>query len=308
MNIIRYDGTEITQKGIYSGVPIDVYHNDPELFENGAFSISSTGLKRFIERPLAYWAQSPFNPKREPQKETEALEFGRAAHMLLLGEGGFAERYRLRPAELNGKPWQGNRTDCKEWLKAVKSEGKSVITAEQIDTLRRMAEALSRHPMHLNGQTRGLVEHSGFAKIDDIWLRIRPDLIPTDSGDYVDIKTAEDMSYEGLSRAIFNFGYHIQGALVRKVIRSIIGPDAFTSFTLLFIEKSSPYDVRAFQLKDNALDLGEQQIDHALRDLKRCIETATWPGYDGWSSDIGWIELPGWAASRIEEGIKYGRP
>lgn len=76
------DGEQITRPGIYK-IPINRYHNDPDLFPG--HSVSSTGLRRMIETcPEMYWAHSVHNPNRIKHKDTEALRFGKAVHAYLL--------------------------------------------------------------------------------------------------------------------------------------------------------------------------------------------------------------------------------
>ncbi|EXL10269.1 hypothetical protein BG36_07575 [Aquamicrobium defluvii] len=83
------------------------------------------------------------------------------------------------------------------------------------------------------------------------------------------------------------------------VVRDVLGPDAFTSFTFAFVEKQPPYDVRIMQLKDSDIDLGERQAMRGLAILAECIERGEWPGFDGHDQHISYIEMPAWASTRI---------
>jgi hypothetical protein len=298
----QFNGEQIKLRGVYAGVPIETYHGDTNLFPS--FSISSSGLRAVLRRPSEYWAYSPYNPKAFEREEKSSLELGKAAHMLLLGEDGFKERYSLRPATYpddkgGEKPWNGNSNWCKAWLEKQKAAGRAVITDSEIQHIRNIADALKRkEPIQL-GILRGRIERSIFTKHGNIWLKTRPDVVPNDSGDFVDLKTAASVDDESLSKAIYSHGYHVQAGLLRMIVRDVLGPDAFTSFTFVFVEKSPPYDVRVLQLKDEDIDLGERQARHAIKTVERCLKENRWPGFDGFEREFGYVEMPSWAKTRI---------
>lgn len=298
-----YAGGRITEAGVYRGVPIDEYHGNTDLFDR--FSISSSGLRQVLRRPSEYWGFSPYNPAPFDRPERSALEFGKAAHMLLLGEDDFATRYALRPETYpddkgNEKAWSGNSNWCKTWVADQVEAGKSVITTTDIGHIKNIAAALAvKEPIRL-GIMNGRVERSIFMRHGNIWLKTRPDVVPNASGDFVDLKTSADVSYDGLSKAIFNNGYHVQAGLLRMIVREVLGPDAFTSFTFVFVEKTAPYDVRVMQLKDEDIDLGEQQARRAIATVEECLKRGVWPGYDGFEKEFGWVEMPSWAKTRIK--------
>jgi hypothetical protein len=306
-----YRGGKITEAGVYAGLDIDRYHRDPEVFDG--FSISSSGLRQILDRPSAYWWTSPYNPDAEEPESKPALDFGKAAHMLLLGEDGFAERYALRPEHRpddvdkpvkERRAWSGNANDCKAWIADVQHAGKAVITQTEIGHIRNMATALRRKEAIRLGILNGRIERSIVARINGIWCKARPDVIPSASGDFVDLKTAASVDDESLSKAVFNNGYHVQAGFMRMVVREVLGPDAFTSFTFVFVEKSAPYDVRVMTLKDADIDLGERQARRGLKILSECIKRSEWPGYDGHEQHISFIEMPAWAKTRIDTALR----
>jgi hypothetical protein len=298
----RWNGKQIIRRGVYSGVPIDDYHGNTDLFDG--FSISSSGLRSVLDRPSLYWGFSPYNPTPFDKPEKDSLEFGKAAHMLLLGEEGFKERYVLRPDEIEGKAWQGNRTACKQWLVDQKKAGRVVMTETEIGHIRQIASALAKKEAIRLGILNGRIERSLFCKDGDIWLKARPDVVPNDSGDFVDLKTAASVDDESLSKAIYNHGYHVQAGLLRMIVRQVLGADAFSSFTFVFVEKAPPYDVRVMQLKDEDIDLGERQARVAIETVKRCLKEGKWPGYDGFEKEVSYVEMPSWSKTRIKTQLE----
>jgi len=310
MNIIPFDGKVITQPGIYSGVPIEGkkgYHSNPFLCDG--FSISSSGLRHFIDRPSLYWSGSIYNRDRYEDTTTKALNFGQASHHLLLGESGFKERFSLRPDKApDGRTWNANNLSCREWIADQEAAGRRIITDTEINHIRGIKRSLEAHPAVTNGILNGLVEHTMLARFGSVWLRARPDVVPIHGNDFVDLKTTARIDYDDLSKAIFNNGYHIQAGVVRMVAREVMGDGfEFGSFFFCFVEKSPPYDVRIVELRDVDMDLGEQQVRKALTNLEWCIKNNHWYGHEGPEQSINPIGLPAWAKTRIETELKFGQ-
>ena len=299
----EYDGGKIVGNGLYRNVPIETYHKDTNLFDG--FSISSSGLRQVLDRPSLYWGFSPYNEDAFEREEKTSLEFGKAAHMLLLGEHGFKERYVVRPGIVAGKAWQGNRTECRQWLEDQREAGRTVITETEINHIRFIADALRSKEAIRLGIMNGRIERSLFMRHGDMWLKSRPDVVPNDSGDFVDLKTAASVDDESLSKAIYQHGYHVQAGLLRMIVRGVLGEDAFSSFTFVFVEKAPPYDVRVMQLKDEDIDLGELQARKAIDTVSECLKRNEWPGYDGFTrGPVSWVEMPSWAKTRIKNQLE----
>jgi len=300
---VTYTGGTITQAGIYAGVPMEAYHRKPDLFDG--WSMSSSGLRAVLRRPSEYWMGSPFNPNPEPDESTKALNFGKAAHALLLGDEDFKAHYVLRPAEIEGKPWQGNRTPCKEWIERQTSAGLTVVTEDDIERIKRIADAMHRHPVVSMGLLSGRAERTMCTKRGGLWIKARPDAIPDADGLFSDLKTAADVSDEGINRALAGSGYHVQAATIRMVAMSIGLP--FTDFAFIFVEKAPPYDVRVKVLKAHDLDRGQQLVEVACAITERCIKEGRWPGFDGFGNAEGYAEVPTWAAGRETQLIEIAK-
>lgn len=304
-------GAMITEPGFYSNIPILRYHGD-DLF-NGPH-ISSSGLRTiFSKSPMEYWIRSPMNPRRVESTESKAFILGRATHHLLLGEPGFLKVYAPQPKILLGKAWHGNRNDCKEWIAQRELEGKTVLTPEQWDAIRGMAgilpwqdgledSGLKNVPLVRAGILNGWIEHSLFWQDREtgIWLKGRPDAIPVDSGDTGDLKTTTETAYDELAKAIAEYRYDMQAALIREGMRVVLGLDV-EHFYFIFIQNKEPFVGCVVELKPHELDNGWKDCRVALRTLRRCIDTKKWPGPGGTQADAVYIERPKWAVTRAED-------
>lgn len=305
--IVQWDGGVVTKPGVYRGIPLDVYF-EPALF-GGVPSISSSGLRTIYHRsPKHYWAESPYNPKRKEPEDKEAFIFGRAAHHLLLGEPRFNRFFVVRPSEIVSNKtgelvaWHGSRTECKRWASDQEEAGRTILTPDQAENIIGMAEELATHPLVKRGAiTGGETELSYFWRDDEtgIWLRWRPDSTPTDSDDHVDIKTTRDIRF--VQKSIDEFGYEQQGALGRVATRKLLSRE-MASFSLLFVEKTSPWDHMLVQVKDSELDRGERMNRSALRTFWRCWKSNEWPGIA--KDHIGYIEGTQRYRERVEARLQ----
>ena len=301
---IEWDGKRITKPGCYKNVPMSVYHGD---CTDGP-SISTTGLKKiFHNSPAVYWDSSYLNPARADDDETSALIFGRAVHHLILGEPHFAQVFAEQPSEYEDektgelKKWNGNAGACKRWDAARAKENRYVLTKKEVESIRGVAISLSTHPLVQAGILNGLVERSLFwkDKATGIWLKQRPDVIPSDSGDITDLKTIKDVEWDTLVDSLGKYGYYQQGALSREGLREVLGIEMQT-FTLFFVEKDRPYSAWPVIVKDNDLDLGARCNRAALDIMARCLDEKIWPGPAGKDHHVSYIEMAEWRRKRIE--------
>lgn len=308
---IEWNGKRISKPGLYSQIPLGVYHSQAIC---DGLSVSSSGLRRcFSLSPAHFYATWSGNPNRAEDEERTHHIVGRAAHHLFLGEAYFSKLFAVQPAEYPDaktgelKKWTYGANYCKAWRDEREAEGRAILTLSDVESIKGMAESLSKHPIITQGALNGMIERSIFHKDKDtgIWIKARPDAIPTSSVDFVDLKTTTSVLWRDLQDAIFRFGYHQQGALIRDAARKVLHIDRPT-FTLVFVEKNKPHCVRIVTLKDNDLDRGEKQNRAALDTIARCIKSKHWPGPGGEREDAEHIELPEYAQKSIDDKLNFG--
>lgn len=103
-----------------------------------------------------------------------------------------------------------------------------------------------------------------------------PDLVMDDYSEIIDLKTAADLSDNGLTRAIELFGYDLQLAAYSEAIGVLHGKSPVLK--LLFVEKSSPYETRMLTLDARYVGQGTAAWRKACAIWKDCHETGVWPG------------------------------
>lgn len=307
---IEWDGKQITKPGIYSKIPLDVYHG-ADICDGP--SVSSSSLRKAFGESLAhFYAEWPGNPDHdEPDEEKAHFILGRAVHHLILGEPFFAKLFAVQPDEYiddktgEAKKWTYGAKVCVAWRNARHKEGRSILKGEDVKNIRGMAERLSHNAIIRAGALNGMIERSLFWKDKDtgLWLKSRPDAIPTHSGDYTDLKTTTSVMWYDLRKVIYDNGYFQQMALIRTAARALGLP--FNSATLIFIEKKKPWCERVVTLKDNVLDKGERANRWALDGIARCLKSGRWPGPGGERDDAAYIELPEWAEKSIDDKLNF---
>lgn len=321
MKVTTWDGQPISSPGIYARVPIDIYHG-PDLCAGP--SISSSGLRTiFAESPMDYWIYSPLNPRRLEKPESEAFILGRAAHHLLLGEAEFGRHFTIEPETYpdpkDGKPkkWNNNADYCRDWAASARDSKLTVLTRKQMESIKGMAgilpwqEGLEDSGLANNGLVKagalsGLIEHTIIA-IDPetgIFLKSRPDVIPTASRDFNDFKTSADVSDEAIRKTLDSYRYDMQADLASTCLEQADG-HPFEAFGFIFADKKPPHAVNVIELDPE--DLAEAAKDNrtALRTFARCLDTNRWAGPAGQRGDAARVSRSAWNRTRAADRRAY---
>lgn len=266
-------------------------------------SISSSGLRTiWSQSPAHYWYDSPCNPNRPEPKERPHFSIGRAAHHLLyLGRKGFDAEFVIRPSK-----WKDWRTDAaKEWKAEQIKAGLTIITDAELEAITGMARSLAAHPLVKSGILDGAVERSLIFKDEKTgaWLKSRPDNIPSSSGLFADLKTADSVSDDSLERSLASYGYHMQAALVGMASEALLGRP-MEEFAFVWVEKAPPHCVRVTVLTGADIERGRMQLRRSIDQFAECVATGEWPGPGGTRRDAEYLTLPAWAVKRIDQRLE----
>ena len=282
MKVTKWDGKPISKPGWYSDIPIEKYHS-AGMCDGPA--VSSSNLRTcWSKSPKHMFAQWAENPDREERDATKAMILGAVSHHLILGEEGFKEKYVAQPESYRDvktaewKKWTYQANTCKDWRAKQEKLGLTIVSVKELDGIVAMAKSLALEPLVNEGLLRGRVETSGFWRDQQtgLWIKVRPDVIPITDADFVDLKTASDVTTVALQYTMRTYGYPQQGALIWEACEALGQP--FTSFVLMFVETSNPWCSRTVQVDDEDLSWGRQQNRWALRKIRGCIDTGHWPG------------------------------
>ena len=285
----------ITEPGLYADVPESVYHRDP--VEGG--SLSSTGARRILDTcPAKFrWEQD------NGSVSTPAMEFGTAAHTIVLGTG--------KPIHVMSEGNQDFRkTDAQIERDEAMAGGYIVLKQAEYDRVMGMADALRRHPLAGSLFTRQLheggrlIDSGGMAEVtgvwqDDVtgaWCRLRLDwLRPPTDGPFLlpDYKTTTDASLSAVEKTIAKYGYHRQGEFYERGVRALL-PGEKPQAVFVFQETTAPYLVTVVGVSAEMRRAATRMNRRAINLYAECVRSGEWPDYNNGS--IYTAEMPVWLA------------
>ena len=244
---------------MWKEMPNDVYHGEYRSF------LSSSDLRRILRSP-AHW--------RVPQApSTKAQEFGTLAHEAVLEPDHW--KARCRPASKVDR-----RTTEGKAVAAWQASQEEKFGLRFIDeTLFNQIEALAAN-VHacLGGSgifTGGLAERSGFAEIDGVNVRIRPDYL---TDEYIfDLKTTSDSRMESFQRSIFQYNYELQACFYCDIAELVDGKRR--KFMWIAVENDAPYGVCVYEPDEAVLERGRKLYRQALKTYLECASLDYWPAY-----------------------------
>lgn len=262
--------------GAISGMSFKDYLAEP--------AMSNSGLKRLRKSPAHYMAGD--DPEAEPK---DSLRRGSLLHTLVLEPETFTQRYRVKPDGMTFATKDG-----KAWRDAVPG-GVEIVSAAEMRAAKRQATNL-----------RGLPEvaallGSGESEVSFFWIdpvtgepcKGRADWVyRTDAGVVLlDLKTTEDASESGFSRACARYGYHMQAAWYSDGWQQATGEHVL-GFVFGAVESVWPHVAAPYMLDDDAMERGRAECRRLMDLHAQCVAAGRWPGY---VESIQPINLPAWA-------------
>lgn len=261
-----------TVPGLYTGISEELYHGDPN-------SLSSTGMRTLLEDggPARFKAAVP--------TFSDEFDEGTAAHALLLGEGP-------EVVEVKTDTWTPK---AKAEREAARAKGQVALKTKQFQMVHDMAaEALGQPEVAELLSMPGQVEMSAYAMDPTHWemLRARTDFLVLEGKRalVVDYKTTKTTSRRAFEKSAVDYGYHIQDAAYRRVLREL-GYEV-EQFIFLAQEKTPPYLVSLHEWDTAALAEADRRVSEAVAIYAECRKTGYWPGHGG---HINQMSLPAWA-------------
>ena len=247
-------------------------------------AVSKSHLDKVAKSPAHYWVHY-LDPNRVPPEPTAAMVLGTALHTAVLEPNLWDEQFAVPPHAFD------RRTKAGKQLAAAfeaEAEGKTVLTPDDADRIRRMADAVHQHPA-----SSFLLELPGTREGSYFWTdqetgmecKCRPDWHSCDRRIVVDVKTTEDASPRGFAKSVANFRYHVQAEWYQRPFEEA------EQFLFIAVEKQPPYLVAVYYATPAMVAAGGRAADRDLALLAECRASGVWPGY---SDEIQPLELPGW--------------
>lgn len=246
-------------------------------------AVSKSGLDLIRKAPAI------FKHRREnPLLPTDAMRMGTLVHTAVL------EPHLLD--DLMIAPKFDRRTSAgKAAYEAfmIESEGKELVTQDELDKLRDITRAVHAHP----GAAKALaqlveVETSIFWTDPEtgIECRCRPDGVLS-SGVIVDLKTTRGAAMEDFQKSVAQYRYHVQSAFYSDGYAAAYGATP-PGFVFIAVETEPPYLVACYVASAAMIARGRSDYQTDLRTYAWCIENDEWPGL---APEPVYIDLPRWA-------------
>lgn len=273
-------------------MPEEEYHSHPAL--------SQSGMKALLRSPRHFRAMRAMN-KAKPE-----FEVGHAAHAMILGVGSPVVEI---PAKLLSVDGGIRTTAAKEFVKKAHEAGQTPLKPPVYTAVKAMVDAVLK-----NDKARGLLERPGYTEAslfaDDpaTGVNLRSRLDRYADGIPIDIKSTTDVQLRKITTAIVDFGYDVQAAVYREMLRLVMG-DEPEPMHFVFVEKTFPHEVRVIRLADPAwVAGGERKMREAIDLFAWCNERGEWPGADEDGGPIQDLPAPGWYSARYVDETYEGEP
>jgi len=245
----------------------DVYH------AQGARFLSSHQLAEFRRNPLLFRKKELGLVKDE---DRPAYLIGRAAHTLILEGRETYERQYAFGGPVNpktGEPF-GSRTKAfQEW---AETQGKPVLSDEQVALIETMNAAVSVHPHAASLLADGMPEVVIRGEYSGVACQARLDWLSTTRG-IVDLKTCDNLDW--LQMDARSYGYAHQTSFYQAILAAVSG--AVLPVHLIAVEKREPFRAGVWRMSEEVLGIAEKENEEAIERLKCCRERDHYPtGYE----------------------------
>lgn len=289
---------------------IDYHHKQP--YSN---YWSSSNLKDFLISPKKAFFKKFMAEKKEP---SESAKFGTLLHEYLDCKiKGVAFPKAIFYPPINPKTGNPYGSNTEKYL-AAKLEAGDSISFEDMEKLLNIFESLTNPKSPLAPKIAHIFKHgtpekSFFAEYDldgaKIQLKYRPDVLVESKIPYiVDWKTINDLSLNGIQKAIHNYRYDLSASMYQHLEFMRTGVHKF--FLWVFIENTPPYDFCIVDSREYTFSIIEDMrvakigaitFKNAITELENCLINGYFPGIETNIPNNLIIEPPKWFANQLIE-------
>jgi hypothetical protein len=270
-----------------SQMSFDQLRHHPELSNDEYHrlkAVSPSQIKVLGRSPLHYYDQF-LAEDREKREPTPAMLMGTALHTAVLEPDLWDSTIAVPKQAFDRRTKVGKELAAEFEREAA---GKIVLSPDDADQVRRMADAVRKHPAAgflLDLPGRREASYTWTDPVTKLECKTRPDWHSEDGRIVVDVKTCRDASRVEFAKAIANLDYHVQAAWNQDAIGA-------EQFITIAVENVRPYAVAVYPASGAMIAAGQRRIGAAMELLAECWRTGIWPGYGDLVQEP--IELPGW--------------
>lgn len=170
----------------------------------------------------------------------------------------------------------------KEWdafQAQAQAAGNEIITQNEYDQIMGMVRAVQQYS-NINAILSKCKKAVLVGELCQTMCKAEVDCFYEKSDTLFDIKTCQDASPDGFSKAAYQYGYHIQAAFYLDLCESL--GNKKEHFQFICIEKEAPWLVNLLTISKGSreYDLGRQQYTTAINSIALCEKSGEWAGYN----------------------------
>lgn len=239
---------------------------DAEYFSVPA--ISASQIKQFDKGAYWFWKTSPFNPDREPEKDIDALVFGKLCHCLLLEPEKFDEEYMVYDF--------GKLRSNKKYNEAkLENPNKIIINQDELDHAKKMMAAIREHKL------ASLILDGATAEMPFMWVdketglpcKCKMDAIKRTKGGIIiiDYKTSSDV--EGVINWPQKLQYPLQADHYCRAVKEKYGEDPIEFIFIIQSNKVGEEDIIAVcNVEFDTQSVAHDIVDFHMREIKEKLD------------------------------------
>ena len=243
---------------------------------------------------LKLMRDSPLHYKHylaEPFEQTPQMALGRVTHTLVFEPELFDDEYVV---------WECGDRRGKEWAEfKAEHASKTIFKPAEMAAAVNMAHAVRHHPLVKPYLVGGLFEHAIQWVDPDTGLKCKgkPDWLQPRRKTLVDLKTTVSVDGRRFGALASRLGYHCQLAMYREGIETALDWRP-AKVCIIAVERDPPHDVGIFQLDEDALFLGLDEVKTLMLQLLACRASDKWPGR---YLEEQALQLPAWVYGSDDE-------
>ena len=227
-----------------------------------------------------------------PQEPSEDMVLGSAFHKIVLEPETFGDEFVVMP-NFDRRTKEG-KLKYAEFLEL--SEGKTVITQDQLETICGMRDSIMSNP-YARKLINGNIEQSMYFTDDltkveckcrpDVWRKVADRVVITD------LKSAKSVMPNDFMRDCVKYHYDLQTAMYRDGASKVLGvPKDNIDFVFIAVEKKPPYLLNIMQADTYVIQKGEADFREYIGTYAECLETQNWYSFNGKDNIINNLSLP----------------
>lgn len=224
--------------------------------------------------PAEFWRRSKLNDRREDVQAMPAEILQRATREFITAPEEFQDRFAVA-----------------SWSGASDGSGSRAILSESFSShVESMAEAIDAHKwarilINDHNSERGVAWVWEIA--DGIWLKVMPETVSP--AVVTRLHVVKDTKTDTIRREMHRRPVFMDAAAM--ALGALQGRGGCDGVATVWAQSFTPFHVRAIQLDDDYIKIGEHRINRAVTILSQCLERDAWPGHD---------VIEEWAPSKYE--------